>query len=323
MDRNICQTIKKLRLSKNISQSNLAKTLGVSTQSISKWENYKALPDIMLLPKIANYFEVSIDDLFMGCINSKDVLSADIQENVSTNSVAWDGISSKDWTPTALPAWGVYIPDEGELQFFDDLVGKKVLEIACGDGESLVYCGKNGAKELYGLDISEVQIKKAQAKLIENNMDANLYLSPMEINPGIPEHYFDYVYSIYGIGWTQDLDKTISLVAKYLKTNGTFIFSWDNPILPCIDTINGQYVLNRSYVDERRIRRIKKGETIVLTNWKLSSYINTLSKHGFKIEQLIEDSSETGEEVVFNDKYYSEHKAQLIHHTFIIKARKL
>ena len=322
MDMKICQTIKKLRLSKNISQATLAKALGISTQSVSKWETQKALPDIMLLPRIAEFFEISIDTLFAGNFGTKDILPANVSQNISINHIAWDGISSGDWTGTILPSWGVYIRTEEELGLLEGISGKKVLEIACGAGSSLVYCGQKGAKELWGLDISEVQIKKAQNNLKAHKMNANLYLAPMETNPGIPEYYFDYVFSIYGIGWTQDLDKTISLISRYLKTNGIFIFSWDNPMIPCIDTINGQYVLNRSYIDEWKIRRKQRGETVVLTNWKLSSYINTLAKYGFKIEQLIEDSREIDEGVVFTDNYYSEHKAQYIHHTFVIKARK-
>ena len=323
MDMNICQTIKKLRLSRNLSQATLAKALGVSTQSISKWENQKALPDIMLLPEIARFFDVSIDALFMGNVVTKDILPANVSDNISINHIAWDGISSGDWTGTMLPEWGVYIPNEEKLHLLEDIPGKKVLEIACGDGQSLVYCGKKEAKELWGLDISEVQIQKAKKLLKENGLRANLYLSPMETNPGIPEHYFDFVYSIYGIGWTQDLEKTISCVAKYLKTNGIFVFSWDNPMISCIDTINGQYVMTRSYVDEWKVRRKQRGETVVLTNWKLASYVNLLAKYGFKIECLIEDSSEVSENVIFTDEYYSEHKARYIHHTFVIKARKL
>ena len=146
----------------------MAKALGVSTQSVSKWENQKALPDIMLLPKIATFFEISIDTLFMGNGMAKDILPASVSEDISINHIAWDGISSRDWTGTMLPDWGVYIPNEEKLHLLDDISGKKILEIACGDGQSLVYCGKKEPKELWGLDISEVQIKKAKKLLKEN-----------------------------------------------------------------------------------------------------------------------------------------------------------
>lgn len=56
--------IRRLRNSKNISQERLAKALGVSFQAVSKWETNTTTPDISIIPSIANYFDVSIDELF-------------------------------------------------------------------------------------------------------------------------------------------------------------------------------------------------------------------------------------------------------------------
>ncbi len=323
MNTNIGQTIRKLRLSMNISQETLARALGVTVQSISKWETQKALPEIMLLPKIAHYFDVTIDSLFGESIVGDDILSASVCENIAINKYAWNNIALGDWIGTHLPAWGVCFPNENILHLLDDITGKNVLEIACGEGQSLLYCSKKNPRELWGVDISEKQIGKAEKLFKTNNVNANLICAAMENNSGIPEQYFDCVYSIYGIGWTQDLDKTIFLISKYLKKKGSFIFSWDNPMLSCIDTINGQYVVQHSYVNERRIRKKQRGQNVVLTNWKISSYINSLVKYGFKIEQMVEESSEISDEAVFTEEYYSEYKAQFIHHSFLIKARKM
>lgn len=324
MDHKIGQTIKNLRLSNAVSQETLAKALCVSVQAISKWENQKALPDIMLLPEIANFFHVSIDMLFHGIQQDENNLPASVYEFTKINERGWDGIArSGTWIGTHLPEWGVWIPNEEKLHMLENMAGKKVLEIACGAGNSLLYMSRKKVKELWGIDLSQVQIEKAKKLLTEHGITANLFHSPMELNPGIPEHYFDYVYSVYGIGWTHDLDKTISLVAKYLKPNGIFVFSWDNPILSCIDTINGQYVLNRSYLEESIRRKKKHGQDVVTKRRKLSSYINCLAKHGFRIERLVEESSENGEYVVFDNRYYSEHKAQYIHHSFVLQARKM
>lgn len=323
MDMNICRVIKTLRLRKNITQLALAETLGVSVQAVSKWENEKAMPDILLLPSIARFFEVSIDVLFQGAAAQSDPLPPDIQQNLAINNAAWDGISSGSWRGSALPGWGVYAPSEEKLQLLGDPAGKKVLEIACGAGRSLAWCGKKRAKELWGLDISDHQLQKAKTLLRENQLSANLFLSPMELNPGIPEHYFDCVYSVYGIGWTQDLDQTISLVSKYLKTSGIFVFSWDNPLLPCLEAHNGRYVIARSCEAEEKLNKVQRGEQVVLTNWKLSSYINCLAKYGFKVEQLVEESDGYSPEASFDGGYYSEHKARYLHHTFVIRARKL
>lgn len=56
--------IRKLRLGKGLSQTQLAEKLAISNQAVSKWETNVAQPDITLLPELAIIFGVSIDDLF-------------------------------------------------------------------------------------------------------------------------------------------------------------------------------------------------------------------------------------------------------------------
>ena len=70
MEISIGKTIKKLRAEKGVTQEELAKYLNITFQSVSKWETEAASPDTMLLPKIAVFFGVAIDDLFsVGDIN--------------------------------------------------------------------------------------------------------------------------------------------------------------------------------------------------------------------------------------------------------------
>ena len=58
------ERIKRLRKRKGISQEALAEILGVSFQAVSKWETISTMPDISLVPSIAAFFDVSIDELF-------------------------------------------------------------------------------------------------------------------------------------------------------------------------------------------------------------------------------------------------------------------
>lgn len=60
----IGRTIQCLRKAKGVTQEKMAQQIGVTFQAISKWENEYTMPDIMLLPVIAEYFGISIDDLF-------------------------------------------------------------------------------------------------------------------------------------------------------------------------------------------------------------------------------------------------------------------
>jgi transcriptional regulator with XRE-family HTH domain len=63
MNINIGENIKILRKRKNITQEELAEYLGISFQSVSKWERGEGFPDITMLPDLADFFNISIDDL--------------------------------------------------------------------------------------------------------------------------------------------------------------------------------------------------------------------------------------------------------------------
>jgi len=60
---NLGETIYRLRTEHNLSQGDLADALGVSRQSVSKWENGNAVPDLEKLIKMSKLFDVTLDEL--------------------------------------------------------------------------------------------------------------------------------------------------------------------------------------------------------------------------------------------------------------------
>lgn len=58
------QNLKRFRLSRNMTQEQAASALGVSVQTVSRWECSTTLPDVTLLPQIARLYGVTIDDLY-------------------------------------------------------------------------------------------------------------------------------------------------------------------------------------------------------------------------------------------------------------------
>ncbi len=64
MEHKIGEQIARLRKEQEITQTTLAGYLKVSPQAVSRWENGVSVPDICLLPQIAAFFNVSIDELF-------------------------------------------------------------------------------------------------------------------------------------------------------------------------------------------------------------------------------------------------------------------
>lgn len=252
-------------------------------------------------------------------------------EILKVNKTYWDTNADLWFGTTALPTYGVKFVSEDELHLFGDVSGKKMLEICCGSGHSLKYHADRDAAELWGVDISHKQIENADAYLKAHGYTATLICSPMEAELEIPTDYFDYVYSIYGIGWTTDLSGTFRKIASYLKKNGIFIFSWHHTLNYCVawscserkDVVeNDKLVFNKSNFDEAYFSMPVDGSEIILCNRKISTYINALAQAGFVIEQMVEqtdkETMESTEDVSDKTK-----KAKMLPISFCIKARKL
>ena len=239
-----------------------------------------------------------------------------------TNSLFWDTTGTEILGATSLPSYGAFISEE-KCQLFGDVSGKKLLEIGCGSGQSLQYHGERHASELWGIDISENQIEKTKQYLTSHGHSATLICSPMEEECGIPENYFDFVYSVYAIGWTTDLEGTFSRIATYLKKDGIFIFSWSHPIHKCVALNDNTLVFKKCYFDESWYSSSVGNSTLALSDRKLSTYVNALAKAGFVIEQMIEEPDD--EFMQSNDNNASDFakKAKMLPVTLVIKARKL
>lgn len=246
--------------------------------------------------------------------------SVDMDENIvhKTNSLFWDTVGNDILGATSLPLYGAFV-SEDKCQLFGDVSGKRILEIGCGSGQSLHYLGERKAAELWGMDISSNQIEKTKQHLTANGLSAKLICSPMEEECGIPEGYFDFVYSIYAIGWTTDLEGTFGRIASYLKSDGVFIFSWSHPIHKCVVAENNMLAFKKCYFDESWYSVSLDGAELTLSDRKLSTYVNALAKAGFVIEQMIEQSDD---EIIRSTDSDFAKKAKMLPVTFVVKARK-
>lgn len=249
---------------------------------------------------------------------------------IKTNQDYWNENADLWFGTTALPEYGVKFVTEDDLHLFGDVTGKKMLEICCGSGHSLKYHADRNAGELWGVDLSEKQLENAKRLLSENGYSAKLICSPMEADLDIPKDYFDCVYSIYGIGWTTDLQGTFNKIASYLKKDGIFIFSWHHTLNYCVawsceerkEVIeNGQLIFHKSYFDEDYFTMPVDGSKIILCNRKISTYINALAKAGFAVEQMIEQNNREAMET--EDDSDRGKKAKMIPISVCFKARKL
>lgn len=101
-------TISFYRKKQGLTQAELAKKLGVTNQSVSKWESAQCCPDIGLLPMLADIFEISIDELF---------------GRKSEKEIHYDLCSELPWN------------DDNTIRVFRTL-GKKILQSA-GENEPI------------------------------------------------------------------------------------------------------------------------------------------------------------------------------------------
>ncbi len=80
MELNLAENIRDMRKARGITQTELAQSLSVTPQSVSRWETGQAYPDVVLLPKIARYFDVTLDELMLGLESSLTIYKKEFAE---------------------------------------------------------------------------------------------------------------------------------------------------------------------------------------------------------------------------------------------------
>ena len=249
----------------------------------------------------------------------------DSGDALAINRAGWDRVAPIFHGGTALPEYGPLAPTEDTLRLLELTPDFRALELGCGSGHSLRYLAERGACELWGLDLSPVQIAFAEETLRPFADRVRLVESPMEVNPGIPLGSFDLVFSIYGLGWTTDLPGTLALVADYLRPGGVFILSGEHPAYGCLEWNGKQYVMAEPYSAEGGFAHSSwKGVPIVIQRRTLGTFVTEIARAGLRIETLVEGelNADLAKEAHADPaRWYSVARARMMPTTFIIKAR--
>ena len=58
-------SLKAFRANKNLSQTEVAKMIGITKETLSNWERYKTYPDVMALKKLCDIYECEMDNIFL------------------------------------------------------------------------------------------------------------------------------------------------------------------------------------------------------------------------------------------------------------------
>ena len=152
--------IARLRLARTATQERLAKELNVSPQAVSKWENDINYPDISLLPDLARFLGVSVDELLSGASASAQESPA-AQESAVVQESAAEVISVADDEPVEIVEEPVEQDNQGIATqssgfSFGKLFGKSMVKVekndeADGSKKKGVRLGNGSAK--HGLHV--------------------------------------------------------------------------------------------------------------------------------------------------------------------------
>lgn len=178
--------IAELRKAKGITQSELADYLGVSFQSVSKWENGTSMPDITLLPKLSEYFKVSVDEI----LGLKPLNNRVYKARGSDKGEYWDkkidflkdsriGLWNGDYIEFLIQkVWNITEP-------------VRIIDFGCGYG----YLGKvllpllPKGSTYTGVDISDVLID--EARFLFKESDYKIEFLKHDINSYVAEEKYD------------------------------------------------------------------------------------------------------------------------------------
>lgn len=148
--------LREIRKEKGLTQEYIANKVGVSFQSVSKWENGISMPDLEIITRLAKILETDINTL--SGYNQETKNSYD--QEYRREEYYW-GIK-----PSSM-CYKV-------MEYLPPLQPYRVLDIGCGEGKDAVFFARNGYK-VSGFDILQSGIEKSQ-KLAKNcNVEVDFF----------------------------------------------------------------------------------------------------------------------------------------------------
>lgn len=154
--------------------------------------------------------------------------------------------------------------------FKENCKGKRVLDYCCGNGEDGVFIAQNGAKEVVGIDISDVSIVNCQELARKNGVEKiTSYQVGDAENTGFADNSFD-VITEYGALHHLDLEKAFAEMSRILKPEGKII---------CNEALGHNLVING----------YRKLTPHLRTEWEVEHIIR---KENFKVAQKYFDKIE-------------------------------
>lgn len=175
----------------------------------------------------------------------------------------------------------------------NDIKDKRILDIGCGSGRKAFNFAISGAQKVVGIDISSSFINAWK----EREKPSNLFfyqgdISALEQIKEIANETFDLVTCFQVLGYSSDLNKTISFVRSHLVLGGRFVLSTQNPFRFAIEKHEKKGIpLGDAYRDESLYSYPSIWDkNIIISHYTpmISTCVQTILKNGFRLDSMSE-----------------------------------
>lgn len=178
-------------------------------------------------------------------------------------------------------------------QLLPDFEGTAVLDLGCGYGWHCIYAAEQGAASVTGVDLSKKMLEIAREKTPFSQVN---YIQAGIEDIDFTENSFDIVLSSLALHYVPSFETIAAHVRKFLKPEGTFIFSVEHPIFTAEGKQQWTYaedgtilhfpVDNYFYEGKRTANFL--GEEVTKYHKTLTTYIDGLLVNDFQIQRVVE-----------------------------------
>ncbi len=211
--------------------------------------------------------------------------------------------------PIESVQYGPDLGTERDFRLLGHLGGKRVLELGCGAGQSLVVMAEQGAHAI-GLDPIAGQLAAARRLAEQESVKIELHQGDLADLAFMRGDSVDLVFSAYALGFVEDLNRVFRQVHRVLKEGAPLVFSLPHPVYDLIDHHGQALVIRRSYFDHTPL--------VDGYHHTVSDLFTGLSRAKFRVDIVLEpEPSAEGNRSPFWDE-----AARWVPRTLVIRARK-
>lgn len=170
-----------------------------------------------------------------------------------------------EWMTQLISLWNW---EKWQNRVFEDITGKKVLEIGVGPGKLYLNMLKKGY-EVSGVEIRKDIAYRARRRIKKAGFMPKINLASVLSLP-YPDNTFDDVVMTFVLSEIKNIDKAIAEIKRVLKKNGKFV------------SVNIGYPEDKNFFAETILNIINKSEDFYLER----DYVSRLKSNGFEVKRV-------------------------------------